>query len=1245
MSLPVDKTTNRLAAPYGRLIDRNVSIEFTFEGKTVSALEGDTIASALIADNQWMMSRSFKYHRPRGPLTMAGQDANTLVQLKSAPNTLADRYAVVKDLVVKGQNYTGSLQNDRQAYVGWFARFLPVGFYYKAFFRPRGIWEYWARFIRKQAGLGEIDQTYQSPQEPELYFDKQYKFSDVAVIGAGPAGLSAALEAAQAGLEVLLVEENALLGGSLNYARFELDNGAAAVLADELLEKVLEHKKIEVMTNTICNGWHADNWLALVAQKRLYKLRAQQVVMTTGSLEQPAIFRGNDIPGVLMSSAALRLLHLYAVKPGNRAVILTANNEGYATALELYEAGISVQAVVDMRTEPSQSELSNAVLALGISVHTNSTVFEAKLDKRSKRLSEIEVRKITEQGQCAQEKLNFDCDLLCMAIGYMPTYQLICQAGGQLSYDDDSCAFTLNGYPEGMSIAGSVNGAWGLSAVVADGIHAGKIATARINKDADTQDELRARILKDPQAEGLNFTWPMFAHPKGKEFVDLDEDLQIADIVNATRDGYEHIQLVKRYSTCGMGPSQGRHSALAAARLVANATGLSVAQTGVTTARPPFAAEFLAHNAGRSFYPERRSNIHVRHLQAGAQMMQAGAWYRPAYYGEVKNSSELIIQEVQNVRNNVGLVDVSTLGGIEVRGTNAAEFLNRFYTFAFAKQEVGKARYALLCNEAGVVIDDGVACRLHIDHYYVTATTGGVDRVFQSMLKWNAQWQLDVDIANATSAWCGVNLAGPKSRLVLQKLCDDIDLSNEKFPYMGVREGLVSGIPARVIRVGFVGELGYEIHVPQQYGEALWDALMRAGAAYNIRPFGVEAQRVLRLEKGHVIIGQDTDAMSNPMELQMTWAIARNKPFFVGSRTISELQQREQHRVLAGFVIPSKLNALNYSIPQESHLIIHQGKMLGRVTSCNFSPTLNMAIGLAYLPPDLAEPGSSIQIKGDGGKFINAEVAVLPFFDPQGRRQNISQADQELVADEAVANEAVANKVKEETKQPLRRNPLHRLHRTLGARYTVRGGSQIVRRYAKNKTSEIIQASSLAIADLTPLARIGFKGPETLDWLSERGLLSPAQPNKAIITDHDLTVARLSESEVLILDSLQKPSKVLPKLAVDWSLDNAPRTYLLERADSHACFALVGERVPEMLAKVCAVDMRLHKFAQLSIAQTSIAKVNGMLIRADQGQIPCFYLLSDLTSAEYLWTCVIDAMHEFGGKPIGLDALQSLDNN
>lgn len=985
--------STRLPLPYGQLIDRSQPITFSFENKPINGFVGDSIASAMIAQQQWLMSRSFKYHRARGPLTMACQDANTLVQLPSAPNTLADRRAAESDLQVMGQNYQGSLARDWQAYTGFFARFLPVGFYYKAFFRPKGIWElFWAPFIRKQSGLGKIDESF----KPEIY-DKQYKFADVLVIGAGPAGLSAALAAAKQGAEVILVDENASLGGSLNYARFAFKREPAEQVRNDLVTQVLANDNIEVMTNSAVNSWHADNWLAIIGNKRLYKVRAKQVLACTGSLEQQAIFRGNDIPGVVMSSAALRLMHLYGVKPGKAAVMLTGNDDGYAAALELIEAGVELKAVVDMRSH-HVSELTHAIEEQGVSVYHNSTIYEAFVDKKTHRVKQVEIRSIVAQGECANDPIKIDCDLVCMAVGYMPTYQLVCQAGGQLSYDDASCMFSLEHYPQNFQLAGSVNGTWDLSLVMQQGVAMGEYcaqqaiakATAEMPSEQAPQ---RPTNIADPSAEKLNFPWPMFAHPKGKEFVDFDEDLQINDIVNATRDGYEHIQLVKRYSTCGMGPSQGRHSALAAARLVADATDRTVAEIGVTTARPPFASETMAHNAGRSFYPARRTNMHYRHLETGAQMMLAGAWYRPAYYhheqGGEQDSQQLINQEVLNVRNKVGLIDVSTLGGIEVRGPDAAEFLNRFYTFTFAKQEVGKARYALLTNEAGVVIDDGVACRFHEQHSYVTATTGGVERVFQSMLKWNAQWGLNVDVANATTAWCGVNIAGPLARQVLVKLCEDVDLSAAAFPYMGVRQGHVADIPARLIRVGFVGELGFEIHVPQQYGEALWDALLEAGQDEGIQPFGVEAQRVLRLEKGHIIIGQDTDAMSNPIEVQMAWAIARKKPFFVGGRTLRELAELGQQRVLVGFVVETDAGADFKNSPKESHLVLDAQQMIGRVTSCNYSPSLSKHVGLAYVPANKADVGTALEIKVDKGVRVSANVVALPFYDSENTRQEL----------------------------------------------------------------------------------------------------------------------------------------------------------------------------------------------------------------------------------------------------------------
>jgi sarcosine oxidase subunit alpha len=377
--------------------------------------------------------------------------------------------------------------------------------------------------------------------------------------------------------------------------------------------------------------------------------------------------------------------------------------------------------------------------------------------------------------------------------------------------------------------------------------------------------------------------------------------------------------------------------------------------------------------------------MHFRHVEAGAQMLLAGDWLRPAYYGTKEAREQSIHAEVKNVRNNVGIIDVSTLGGIEVRGRDAGEFLNRFYTFGFVKKTIGRARYALLTNEAGVVIDDGVACRFHDDHYYVTATTGGVGNVFQQMLKWNVQWCLDVDITNVTSAWCAVNIAGPNARKVLEKVCGDLDVSGQAFPYMGVREGQIEDIPVRLIRVGFVGELGFEIHAPHIMGEALWDILVDAGKAFAMQPFGVEAQRVLRLEKGHIIIGQDTDAMSNPLEIQMGWAVSRKKPFFVGGRTILELEKTALKRSLVGFVV----DEANGPKPLESHLVVANGNMIGRVTSCNYSPTLDKIIGLAYVPTTHAEPDTRLTIKVDAGVMVVAKVVALPFFDPKTLRQEL----------------------------------------------------------------------------------------------------------------------------------------------------------------------------------------------------------------------------------------------------------------
>ncbi|UVL76472.1 2Fe-2S iron-sulfur cluster-binding protein [Pseudomonas putida] len=962
----------RLPAPMGLLIDRERPVLFQFDGQACQGFAGDTIASALLGNGRWLLSRSFKYHRPRGPLSMAGQDANTLVQLPEEPNVLADLEPAREGQVVEGQNFNGSLEHDRDAYLGKFSRFMPVGFYYRSFYKPKGMWKVWEPLIRKKAGLGVLDLGFK-PQ----YYDKAYLFVDVAVIGGGPAGLRAALDAANAGAKVLLIEQQPVLGGSLSYARFDIAGTRAASLRQELLAAIEDHPNIQVLLEATCNGWFTDNYLPVIQHKRLYKVRASRCLVAAGSFDQPVVFRNNDLPGVMLTSAAQRLMKLYAVKPGQRAVILTGHDDGYLAALDLQEQGVAVAAVVDMRAAPADAALAAELKRRDIPVHLGSTVYEALHETGMRHVNGVDIRPITGQGKVGTHGLRLACDLLCMSAGYMPVYQLLCQAGGKLAYDVNRDEFTLSNLPAGLDIAGSVNGRHALANVLADATRGAAEAVAALGLQAPSQPVFSAEAK-------VNFPWPIFPHPKGKDFVDFDEDLQVRDIVNATRSGYRDIQLVKRFSTVGMGPSQGRHSALPTARLVAHATGRSISETGVTTSRPPFQAEKLAHVAGRAFDPYRQTPMHRRHLQAGAKMMPAGIWQRPAYYGKPEERERCMQEEARHVREKVGLIDVSTLGGLDVRGPDAAELLERVYTFGFAKLPVGRTRYALMTNEQGVVIDDGVCARLAEQHFYVTATTSGVEGIYQQMLKWNAQWRLDVDITNVTAALAAVNLAGPLSRQVLAKVCGDVDLSAEAFPYLGVRQGKVAGIPARILRVGFVGELGYEVHVPARHAERLWDELMQAGAGLGIRPFGVETQRLLRLEKGHVIISQDTDGMTHPAEIDMQWAIGRKKPFFVGKRSIEILEAQPLKRKLVGFTLPQ-----GSPQPLEGHLVLDGPDITGNVTSCEYSQTLGQIIGLAYAGAHQATPGMHIPIRVEGGAMVPAKVVQLPFHDPDNLRQEL----------------------------------------------------------------------------------------------------------------------------------------------------------------------------------------------------------------------------------------------------------------
>jgi sarcosine oxidase subunit alpha len=971
---------SRLAGPgWGLLVDPDRPISFTFDGTPQEGLDGDTIASALMASGRSLLSRSFKYHRPRGALTMAGHDVNAMVQVGAEPNVRGDRHLIEEGMAVTSINRLGSLDADRYAAIGLFSRFLPVGFYYKTFFRPSGAWKYFEKPIRELAGLGKLD-----PKAPHGHYDKRYLFCDVLVVGGGPAGLEAAIASAEAGAETILMDEWPALGGSLLFGRAGGARADADARRASLAAKALASPGLTVMTDTTVTGLFSDGWASAISASRLYKVRAAQTVLATGSFDQPLVFRNNDLPGIMFADAAQRLMRLYGVKPGRRAVVVTANRFGYEAALDLAEAGVDVAGIVDLNLACSGKAPQEAS-ARGIRILPAATLVEAR---GRRHVEAVAVARLVGRGKAASSLEWIDCDLVAMSVGFTPSLNLASHAGAKIVYDEATSMHRATDLPAGLTVAGSTAGLWSEAAVSAQARRAGRSAAGSalgMSGEAEAGEATLADVTADAEASLVTHPWPIFTHPKSGDFIDFDEDLKTDDILNTIADGYDDIQLVKRYSTVGLGPSQGRHANLNTIRLVADATGKSIGSVGTTTFRPPLVPEKFAHLAGRSFEPVRHTAMHHRHVELGARMMVAGAWLRPAYYGAKGASAAAIEGEVRSVREGVGMIDVSTLGGLDVRGPDAAELIDRMYTWAYAKQPVGRARYALMTDQTGVVIDDGVACRFHERHFYVTATTGAVDQVYRQMTWWNSQWKLDVDVANVTAAFAGVNIAGPRAREVVRGLESDIDFSAEAFPYMAVRLGRLGGIPVRVLRVGFVGELGYEIHCPSSMGEALWDMLAEAGRPFGLTPFGVEAQRVLRLEKGHIIVGQDTDGLTNPAEAGMEWALAKKKPFYIGKRAVDIQIAKGIGRRLVGFALAD----IAAPCPKECHLVIRGGAIAGRVTSAVRSPSLGKVVGLAYVPDDLSAAGSRFEIRVDGGRMVSAEVVPTPFYDPDNKRQEL----------------------------------------------------------------------------------------------------------------------------------------------------------------------------------------------------------------------------------------------------------------
>ena len=964
--------SDRLPYREGEWIDRDQPVTFHFEGKPYEGFMGDSLSSALWGAGTRVLGRSFKYHRPRGVYSLTGYDVNCLVEDGKRTNLRGDTLSIVSDLAVRSVNTQGGLDRDRLKIIDRFGSFMPVGFYYKAFHTPRRLFSIYENQMRKIAGLGKIN-----PQAEPVATPKDYAFCDLLVVGGGPSGLAAAIAGAEAGLEVLLVDEQPHLGGSL------LTQHAHSPAAGEQLQNLVTQanalENLQVRSNTQVAGHYADQWVALVDKQRLTKLRTKSTVFATGCIEQPAVFQNNDLPGVMLGTAAQRLIYLYRVPPCQKAVILTANTEGYRLALDFIQAGVTVVAVVDLRHDGEQSALEEEVTAAGIEIFRGHTIYEAVAGSLGTKVNAAILCPLDGEGKPDRMgHLRLGCDGIMMSVGWAPNAGVAYQAGVRFAQDDSLEQLIPAQIPDEVFVAGRAAGLFDLQDQVASGHRAGLQAAAHLGVFQGNIPDATRHHGPPP-----SHPYPIFPHKGKKNFVDLDEDLHLVDFKNAHQEGYDNIELLKRYSTVGMGPTQGKLSNTNAVRILARLNQATINETGTTVARPFHHPVSLENLAGRRFHPHRQTPLEAIHREHHAEMMHAGAWFRPEYYHNDNSSREdCIVQEARQVRHSVGVIDVSTLGKLQISGTDAGRFLEHIYTGRFTDQPIGRLRYAVGCDELGVIIEDGVVARTGEESFYITATSSGAAAFYRDLQRWAMILHMDVELINATGHLAAMNVAGPQSRMVLEKLTD-LSLSQNDFRYLDVHRGEVAGVDALLMRVGFVGELGFEIHVPTTHAVCVWKALMDSGAAHGIQPFGVEAQRLLRLEKGHLIVGQDTDALTHPYEVGLDWAVKSEKPFFVGSRSLEILRKQPIERTLVGLVLSQ-----SHGI-EECHLILEGNEMIGRITSVAPRTTIGESIALAFLRPDRAAVGTEVHICGAGGKRIAARVVALPFYDAAGERQKL----------------------------------------------------------------------------------------------------------------------------------------------------------------------------------------------------------------------------------------------------------------
>ncbi len=988
----------------GGRVDRATPLRFTFDGRSYAGLAGDTLASALLAHGVHLVGRSFKYHRPRGFLAAGSEEPNALAVVardawRFTPNLRMTQVELYEGLVAMSQNRWPALGFDIGAINGLLAPILTAGFYYKTFMGPRflrgpGVWaKLFEPVIRRAAGLGDPP----TRPDPDSYAQR-FAHCDVLVVGAGAAGLAAALAASRAGKRVIVCDEGGAFGGSLLSARdVAIDGVPAAAWADRASAELAALGAI-LLPRTQAFGYYNGNFVALaerltehleapprnLPRERLWQVRAKQVVLATGAIERPLVFPDNDRPGIMLAGAARGFLNRYGVSCGTRVVVVTAHDGAYRAALDLAAEGVAIVRIVDLRPR-AEGEAIERARSAGLPVTASATILGTRGNPRVKSATVAAT-----VGGHVMDIETIACDAVLMSGGFTPSVHLFSQSRGKLRFDARSESFLPDAPAQAQMSVGACSGSWGIAAALAEGFRAGRGAAGGDGAGAPA-----CRVAGDDAGDGGGMLG-LLPHgggaSSGKAFVDFQNDVTAKDIALAVREGFRSIEHVKRYTTSGMATDQGKTSNMNALAIAAAAQGKSIPAVGLTAFRQPYTpvtfGTFAGLSRGELFDPVRQTPIHAWAARHGARFEDVGLWKRAHYFPQTgEDMRAALARECRVTRAVAGLFDASTLGKIEVVGPDAAEFLNRMYTNSWAKLEPGRCRYGLMLNEPGFVMDDGVVGRVSHDRFHVTTTTGGAPRVLDHMEDYlQTEFpELEVWLTSTTDQWAVIAVQGPRARDIVAPFLEGIDVSASAMPHMSVREGRVCGIGTRLFRVSFTGELGFEINVPADHGEAVWEAVWARAESLGAIAYGTEAMHVLRAEKGHIIVGQDTDGTATPDDLGLGWAIGKGKPDFVGKRSLARPDLVAAGRKqLVGFATADRVLEEGAQVvataraPRGTHAI-------GHVTSAYWSPTLKRPIALGLVEDGRNRLGQTVFVPMPGGA-VSATIASPVFYDPEGAR-------------------------------------------------------------------------------------------------------------------------------------------------------------------------------------------------------------------------------------------------------------------